>query len=139
MDKEECETVNIRKSDSEEGKNSSEYEEDDHILNRVIPSKRHQTMMMMIIENFARGVQSEARCAKSEKACWNIFFDNEMLDAILRHTNSRIRVKIADCQDPTKNSYMKECDHNELIPFIGLLCIAEVQKLGRKNLSDLWA
>ncbi|KAK9891655.1 hypothetical protein WA026_015623 [Henosepilachna vigintioctopunctata] len=68
------------------------------------------------IINFAPGVQSGARCAKSEK-----------------------EINIADCQDPTKNSYMKECDDNELMAFSGLLFIAGVQRSGRQNLSDLWA
>ncbi|KAK9884083.1 hypothetical protein WA026_005022 [Henosepilachna vigintioctopunctata] len=78
--------------------------------------------------NFAPRVQSGARCAKSEKECRNIFFDKEMLDANLCYTNSRIRVEIADCQDPTKNSYMRECDHNELMAFSGRLFIAEVKR-----------
>ncbi|KAK9878336.1 hypothetical protein WA026_021638 [Henosepilachna vigintioctopunctata] len=30
------------------------------------------------IINFAAGVQSGARCAKSEKECWNIFFDSKV-------------------------------------------------------------
>ncbi|KAK9891937.1 hypothetical protein WA026_017420 [Henosepilachna vigintioctopunctata] len=73
-----------------------------------------------------------------KRSTGTFLFDNEMLDAIFNNTNSRIRVKTADCQDPTKNNYMKECDHNELMAFFGLLFIAGVQRSGRQNLSDLW-
>ncbi|KAK9887364.1 hypothetical protein WA026_022032 [Henosepilachna vigintioctopunctata] len=92
----------------------SPYSGKDGTIWRKQPFKQNVRIRSENIINFVAGVQSGARYAKSEK-------------------------EVADCQDPTKKSYMKECDQNELMAFFGLLFIAGVQRSGRQNLSDLWA
>ena len=87
----------------------------------------------------APGVRPVAQNAASENECWNIFFTDQMVDQILAYTNARIQIKIAACQDPSKYSYMKECNRSEFLAFLGLLYMAGKLRSGRQNLADLWA
>lgn len=65
-----------------------------------------------------------------------LFFDREMKDLILLHTNREIRLQREHYQ--SHQYFLHELDEDELDAFCGLVFLVGVIKLHHQNLGDLW-
>ena len=70
------------------------------------------------------GPSRASKAAKSELECWQIFFTDEMIALIVRHTNEKIRRIVADFgikESMDKYPYLKDTCYEEIMAFLGLL------------------
>lgn len=96
-------------------------------------NKRVRTRANNIIVNLP-GVKKTAIHLLSASEIWNCFFTDEILETIVKHTNTFIEIKNTE---PT-NRTARPTDILELKAFIGLLYIAGKEKHSRLNASDLF-
>lgn len=83
------------------------------------------------------GPKAEARNAKSEYEAWKLFFDDNILQEIVTHTNKEIirnQVKFSKAQ-----RYTGETDQIELEALFGLLYTSGALKYNHVNLDELWS
>lgn len=83
------------------------------------------------------GVKGVAKVAKTITDCWHLFFDEVMLNDIVRYTNQRISLQSTKYNDSSKY-VVKTTTLLELKAVIGLLYLAGLFRSNRQNLEDLW-
>lgn len=81
-------------------------------------------------------VGQDAKNARTELDCWNLFFTHFILDLLVQSTNQHIQnvrerfARERDCRPTNKT---------EIKAFLGLLYLAGVFRGGHQRLSDFWA
>lgn len=99
------------------------------------PSQRTRQRAHNIVLHLP-GPKGEAKNAKSQTDCFNLFFDKNVEDLILKHTNDYI--------DKIRTRFQRERDAKnltgeELQAFFGLLMMSGVLRSSHLNFLDLWA
>ncbi|CAK1599069.1 unnamed protein product [Parnassius mnemosyne] len=82
------------------------------------------------------GPKGNAKNAKSKTDCFKLFFDSDIIDLILRHTNEYIQ-KIRERFQRERDA--KNLTIEELQAFFGLLLMSGVLRSSHLNFLDLWA
>ena len=70
------------------------------------------------------GPSRASKAATSELECWQIFFTDEMIGLIVRHTNQKIRRVVADFgikESMDKYPHLKDTCYEEIMALLGLL------------------
>ncbi|XP_013006050.2 piggyBac transposable element-derived protein 4 isoform X2 [Cavia porcellus] len=88
---------------------------------------------------FLAGVKPIGRNASTAIQCWKLIVTDDMLQDVVKHTNTEIQLKRSMCT----NSHTQKCVYyntslSELKAFIGLLYLAGLSHANRSNVKDLW-
>ena len=67
-----------------------------------------------------------------------MFFSDELVSDILKHTNSKLQLYLNTNRRDTNNTYFKKLTFEELQAFLGLLILVGVLRVNREPLSKLY-
>lgn len=88
------------------------------------------------IDSSEFGVKAFAQNVTTPFEIFSLFFDDQVLNLIVKHTNNYIR---RVCKKYHRNSDSKEISRDELSAFIGLFLYTGIMKLSYGHIKDLWA
>lgn len=88
---------------------------------------------------FLAGVKPIGQNASTAIQCWKLIITDDMLQDVVKHTNTEIQLKRSVCNDShTQKCVYYDTSLSELKAFVGLLYLAGLSHANRRNVKDLW-
>lgn len=105
------------------------------IWNKNPPPRNRRRLRSNIISHLP-GVKTIAKTAKTVFEVWNLFFDSQILDEIVRCTNVFIEKRLRPNYDRDRDA--KTTDLIEIKAIFGILYMCAVTKSDKVDTDDLW-